>query len=58
MKARLRNCAGCSRTISGYTGTRCVFDCGAYYCRRGFPACAEEHAKTCPSLHDEKGTPS
>ncbi|WP_322984637.1 hypothetical protein [Streptomyces sp. S584] len=56
MKACLRNCGGCGRTISGYTGARCVFGCGAYYCRRGRAACAAAHAKACPALQEQEDT--
>ncbi|MGQ4727045.1 hypothetical protein ACUN3E_05220 [Streptomyces sp. Ju416(a)] len=56
MKARLRNCGGCGRTISGYTGARCIFECGAYYCRRGRADCAAAHAKTCPALQEQEAT--
>lgn len=52
MRARLQNCAGCGRTLNGYTACRCVFGCGAYYCRRGRQHCADQHAKTCPKLKE------
>jgi hypothetical protein len=52
LDARARQCTACQGWFGSYARrARCVFGCGAWYCRRRTPnQCAETHARSCPAL--------
>lgn len=60
---RVIKCVTCRRHLSSFAmRARCVFGCGAWYCRKG-QACREEHARHCRNLtryrrHPAGGAPN